>query len=79
MSMSVSGICDCLQPDGSAWRAEPTTAERTLVGLAVPDCGIALVNGALPSSFDPQHTPGSWWMEAIFKVGGWVCGWVLTG
>jgi hypothetical protein len=57
-----------LQPDGSAWRADPTVAERTLLGLAVDDCGLALINGALPSSFDPQHTPRSWWMEAIFKV-----------
>jgi hypothetical protein len=57
-----------LQPDGSAWRADPRVAERTLLGLAVADCGLALINGALPSSFDPQHTPSSWWMEAIFKV-----------
>jgi hypothetical protein len=23
----------------------------------------------LPYSFEQQHAPGSWWMEAIFKVG----------
>lgn len=57
-----------LQPDGSAWRADASVAERTLLGLAVADCGLALVNGALPRSFDPLHTPSSWWMEAIFKV-----------
>jgi hypothetical protein len=60
-----------LQPDGSGWRCSPSsssTAEKTLLGLAVSDHSLALVNGALPSSFDQQHQPGSWWMEAIFKV-----------
>jgi len=56
------------QPDGDAWRSTPSVAEKTLLGLAVADCSLALVNGALPSSFDPQHSPASWWMEALFKV-----------
>lgn len=57
-----------LQPDGAAWRSNPSVAEKTLLGLAVADYSLALINGALPSSFDPQHSPASWWMECIFKV-----------
>lgn len=68
--MSVLAV---LQPDAYGWRCglsgSNSTAEKTLLGLAVSDCSLALVNGALPSSFDQRHQPGSWWMEAIFKVG----------
>lgn len=60
-----------VQPDASGWRSSSGTAaaEKTLLGLAVADASLTLINGALPSSFDAQHSPGSWWMEAIFKVG----------
>ncbi|WIA22249.1 hypothetical protein OEZ85_004574 [Tetradesmus obliquus] len=59
-------------PDASGWRSSSGTAaaEKTLLGLAVADASLALINGALPSSFDAQHSPGSWWMEAIFKQQG---------
>ncbi|KAF6262656.1 hypothetical protein COO60DRAFT_1635816 [Scenedesmus sp. NREL 46B-D3] len=59
-----------LSSDVAAAAQTATACAKDAAGLGRGRCGLTLVNGALPGGTDQQHSPGSWWMEAIFKQPG---------